>query len=251
MKKIINIFVVILTASLVFTSCAINDDSAIVVNQTAPKLVSFGQPEFLVESSATTFSLPVVVSPAAFGSNYLIEYTVNGVGASASINGGQAAQLPLDVSIPGTVIDVIIDRISVVGEESGAVDQDNNSTTVKVINDRISFALSWPDAANNDLDFVVSDADLFIIDNSESTTAGENIELLNSEPDGTYRVFVRDWISVLDPIPFTIEVTFPDFTVETFTGNVPNVDFQFNEALNIVKTGSTYVITQLDPTVPL
>ncbi len=240
-----------LTVGLVVTSCAIDDDAAVVVNQTAPKLVSFGQPEFLVESSATAFNLPVMVSPAAFGSNYLIEYTVNGVGASASINGGQAAQLPLDVSTPGAVLDVTIDKISVVGEESGAVDQTNNSTTVKVINDRISFALSWPDAANNDLDFVVTDVDLFVVDNSTSTTAGENIELLNSEPDGTYRVFVRDWISTADPIPFTIEVTHPDFTVETFTGEIPNVDLQFNEALTIVKTGSTYVITQLDPTVPL
>ncbi len=254
MKKIFNILIVMLTVSLVVTSCAIDDDAAIEANQAAAKLVSFEQPTFVVESSATTYNLPVAISPAAFGSNYLLEYTVNGQSASTSVTGGQAAQIPLDVSGTGSIV-VTLDRVSVVGSEAGAIDQNNKTTEVLIAPardpDALQLVLTWPDADNNDLDFFLTDVDTFIVDDSQTTSAGEDVALPNSEADGDYRVFVRDWISAADPIPFTILVTHPNGDVNVYTGDIPNVDFQFNEALTIVKTGSTYVITQLDPTVPL
>lgn len=252
MKKIFNILIVMLVVGLAFTSCDSEDSTSIPDTVlTTTKTVSFGQAETLVESSATAYSLPVVVSPSDFSGNYLIEYTVNGVGGSTSVTGGQAANISLDVSGPGTVYDIVIDRVTVIGTEVGVIDQSNNATTVKVINDRLTMELSWADASIDDLDFFVTDIDTFIVDDSQSTSAGEDIALPNATPDGTYRVFVRNWASTSDPIPFTIEVTYPDFSVEIFTGDIPNVARQFNEALTIVKTGSTYAITQLDPTVPL
>ncbi len=255
MKKIFNLLIVMLVISVAFTSCD-SDDSTSIPDTilTTAKTVSFGQDTAVVESSATIFNLPVDVSPSNFSGNYLIEYTINDESASATFSGGQAAQIPLDVSGFGSVV-ITLDRITVIGTEVGVVDQDNKSTEILIAPardvDALQMVLTWPDAANNDLDFFVTDVDTFIVDDSQSTSAGEDIALPNTAPDGDYRVFVRNWISSIDPIPFTILTTQPDGTVNVYEGNIPNVDLQFNEALTIVKTGSTYVITQLDPTVPL
>ncbi len=243
-----------LSISLAFTSCAVDDDPAIQVNQEAAKVVSFGQPQYIVPTSNTMYNLPIDISPSSFGSNYLIEYTVDGVAKSASITGGQSAQIQLDVSNTGS-IEIELNRVSVLGTEAGTIDATKKSTKVLIapaVNpNALEMVLAWPDASNNDLDFYVTDVDTFIVDRSLTTSAGEDIALPNSEPDGDYRVFVRNWSSVLDPIPFTILTTAPDGTSNVYTGTIPNVRRQYNEALTIVKTGSTYAITQLDPTVPL
>ncbi|HHB92955.1 MAG TPA: hypothetical protein ENK59_07080, partial [Thioploca sp.] len=209
MKKIVKIFFVMLTISLAFTSC--EDDNSAVVDfiDTEPKTVSFNESQLIVDPSATAFNLPIAVSPSNFSGNFLIEYTINGVGASQTFSGGQAAQIPLDVSELGTIYDLVIDRVTVIGTEVGVIDGSKNAARVVVapeappVNaDELQLILAWPDAANNDLDFVVTDADTFIVDNSQSTSAGEDIALPNAQPDGNYRVFVRNWTSALDPIPF-------------------------------------------------
>lgn len=255
MKKIFNILIVMLVVSLAFTSCE-SDDSTSIPDTiiTTAKTVSFGESQTVVETSSNTYNLPIDVSPSNFSGNYLIEYTINGQSDTATISGGQAAQIPLDISAFGS-FEITLDRVTVIGTEVGVIDQNSKSTEVLVAPaqdaDALQLGLAWPDAANNDLDFFVTDVDTFIVDDSQSVSAGEDIAIPNAVPDGDYRVFVRNWSSSLDPIPFTILITHPDGTVNVYQGDIPNVSFQFNEALTIVKTGSTYVITQLDPTVPL
>jgi len=255
MKKIFNILIVMLVVSVAFTSCDSDDSTSIPDTVlTTAKSVSFSDALTVVESSATTYNLPVDVTPSTFSGNYLIEYTINGQSASATFAGGQAAQIPLDVSGFGSVV-ITLDRITVIGTEVGVVDESNKTTEILIAPardaDSMQLVLTWPDASNNDLDFFVTDAATFIVDSSQSVSANEDIALPNSEPDGGYRVFVRNWTSDLDPIPFTILTTQPDGTVNVYNGDIPNISFQFNEALTIVKTGSSYVITHLNPTVPL
>jgi len=247
-----------LVVSVAFTSCE-SDDSTSIPDTilTTSKTVSFAEPQLIVDPSGTAYSLPVVVSPSNFSGNFLIEYTINGEVASQTLSGGQEAQISLDVSSVGTIYDIVMDRVTVIGTEVGVVDEAKNSARVIVAPpapdvdaDALQLLLVWPNAASNDLDFFVTDADTFIVDDSQSTSANEDIALPNAAPDGNYRVFVRNWASVLNPIPFVIVTTQPDGTEDIFVGDIPNVDRQFNEALTIVKTGSSYVITQLDPTVP-
>jgi len=258
MKKIFNILIVMLVVSLTFTSCE-SDDSTSIPDTiiTTAKTVSFGESQLIVDPSGTAYSLPVVVDPSTFSGDFLIEYTINGVGASQTLSGGQGAQISLDVSEVGTIYDIVMDRVTVIGTEVGVVDQSKKSARVIVAPpappvdaDALQLILAWPDAANNDLDFFITDINAFIVDSSQSVSAGEDIALANAAPDGDYRVFVRNWVSSLNPIPFVILTTQPDGTEDIFVGDVPNVDLQFNEALTITKVGSTYTFKQLSPTVP-
>jgi len=190
------------------------------------------------------------------------QYSINGVGETSSIDAGATSSgIPLDVSDYGAYSVVLNDVLKLYDPEvSVIVDSDNNSATVVVADvpavdvDNLQISLAWTDADNNDLDLfgiIGEGVTGFIFDDSQSVSALEQINLPNANEDGGYEIYVRDWASAIDPIPFSLVAVHPDGTTEVFVSTIPNAAGQYNLALKIVKTGSSYAITQVNPTTPL
>jgi len=244
----IKILFVIITWSLLI-SCS-KDNNAPVT-----KTISFTESEYILESNGTAFNLPIQVSPSGFTSDYIIRYEINGAEMFENLTSSQAPQLQINISQAGKY-EIELISISTSDSQIGEVDQTNNMTQVFVASGRdpngLKLLLLWEDTSNNDLDFFVTDVDTFTIDSSQgSQNDMEVIMLQNTEPDAEYRVFARNWQSVSDPIPYTVLATLPNGTINMFSGDVPNVGFQFNEVLKVQKTGNSYTYTHLVPSVPL
>lgn len=249
MKKIfIKVLFVIITSQLII-SCSSDDD------KTPPlQTISFIDSEYILESNGTAFNLPIQINPSGFNSDYVIRYTINGNEMFENITVSQVPQLQINISQPGKY-DIELISVSTSDSQIGEVDQTNKTSQIYVASGRdingLKLVLLWEDTVNN-LDFFVTDVATFIVDSSQlELSNSEIINLPNTEPDAEYRVFVRNWQSVIDNIPYTILTTLPNGTINMFNGEVPNVSFQFNEVLKVQKSGSSYTYTHLVPSVPL
>lgn len=262
MKNIYKISFLIALTMLIFTSCAVDDDGVVVnTNTTVTAALTAGTEPIIVPLSTTPYEVGLSLS-APFTNDAQAQYTINGVGETSSIDAGAtSSNISLDVSDYGSYSVVLNNVLKLYDPEvSITVDSDNNSATIVVADvpavdvDNLQISLAWTDADNNDLDLWGSlgeGVSGIVFDTSQSISALEQINLPNANADGGYEIYVRNWVSVLDPIPFSLVAVHPDGTTEVFVSDVPNIDLQFNLALKIVKTGSTYAITQVNPTTPI
>ena len=259
MKNIKFIPLFLIALSLIVSSCAIDDDDAIVGYTIITKTVSFADTEVIVPASSTPYNAAVLVSQA-FGTNALIEYTINGVAAGATIPYGDVTGgLPLDVSEEGLIYELTMTDISVL-EKPDYVDAviDQSKKTVKII------VLTVPDADPNALQVVMTwgnpaqnDWDLWITDSppangivtSQSVSPLEDVSFSNFEADGSYHILPRDWASADEIVDVLMLVVHPDGTVETFSESiVSGSDFYY--MVDMEKVGSNYTLTQV-PAVPV
>jgi len=260
--KIYKISFLIAVLMLFFTSCAIDDDGvAVNTNTTVTAAITGGSETIIVPRSDTPYEVGVSLS-SPFAYEGLMKYSLNGVATTGGIDAGNStASIPLDVSEYGSY-NVVLNEVLKLYEPDVTVnvDSDNNEANVVVTeipdvdSDNLVLSLAWPDADNNDLDLwgiFGEGVTGLVFDASQSVSALEQISLPNFETDGGYEIYVRDWASALDPIPFSLVAVHPDGTVEVFVSDIPNAAGQFNLALKIVKSGSTYALTQVNPTTPL
>ncbi|MFK5880014.1 MAG: hypothetical protein QM478_11050 [Flavobacteriaceae bacterium] len=251
MKKVILKNKYVLLALVIVLAFSCSKDDVII----PPKTVFLIESEYVLESNGTAFNLPIQINPSGFNNDYIIRYTINGNEMFENITASQAPQLQINISQPGKY-DIELVSISTSDSQIGEVDQTNKTVLIYVASGRdingLKLVLLWEDAVNNNLDFFVTDFDTFIVDSSQLVLSNiETITLPNTEPDAEYRVFVRNWMSEIDNIPYTILTTLPNGTINMFNGEVPNVNFQFNEVLKVQKSGSSYTYTHLVPSVPL
>ncbi|MBN4085531.1 hypothetical protein JYT89_04220 [Flavobacteriaceae bacterium AH-315-B10] len=254
--SLLNLIIYFLLAFCI-TSCSKDDVTTSKDDVTTPpKTVSFIDSEYILESSGTAFNLPIQINSSGFNSDYIVKYTINGNEVLENITASQVPQLQIDISQLGRY-DVELISISTSDSQIGEIDQTNKTTRIYVASGRDSNGLKlfllWEDTINNDLDFFVTDGGVTsIVDSSQGVLSNsEIITLPNAEPDAEYRVFIRNYQSVIDNIPYTILTTSPNGTINMFNGEVPNVSFQFNEVLKVQKLGSLYTFTHLVPSVPL
>ena len=262
MKNIYKISFLLALTMLIFTSCAVDDDGVVVnTNTTVTAALTAGSDPIIVPLSTTSYELGLSLS-APFTNDAQAQYSINGVGETSSIDAGAiSSAIPLDVSDYGSYSVVLTNVLKLYDPNvSVTVDSDNNSATVVVADvpavdvDNLQISLAWTDADNNDLDLwgILGEGESGIVfDASQSVSPLEQINLPNANADGGYEIYVRDWASAIDPIPFSLVAVHPDGTTEVFVSTIPNAAQQFNLALKIVKTGSSYAITQVHPTTPL
>lgn len=255
--KLIPLFLVAL--SLIVTSCAIDDDDPIIGETIITKTVSFADEEVIVPASATPYNAQVLLSDS-FGTNALIEYTINGEAAGATIPyGNMTGGLPLDVSEEGLIYELTMTDISVLEKPDNVeavIDQTRKTVKVIVLTvpetdpNALQIVMTWDNPNNNDLDLWVTDDPPTVgFEVSQSITPLESVSFANTYPDATYHALARDWFSNDDPINVLMLFVHPDGTVETFSGPVEN-GTDFNYFVQIDKIGSTYTLTQL-PIVPV
>lgn len=259
MKNFKFIPLLLIALSLIVTSCAIDDDPAIVGQNIITKTVSFTTDEVIVPASATPYDVEVVISQA-FGTNALIEYTVNGADQGATVPYGSAmGGLPLDVSTAGVVYDVVMTDISVLQKPANVdavIDQANKTIKVIVVPAidpaalQIMMVWSNMDNTNNDLDLWITDEPPTTgYVSSASISPVETVSFSNGYPDGTYNALAREWFSVQPVTDVTMYVVHPNGTIESFTDSI-NQGSGFNYFLKFDKVGATYTVTQV-PALPV
>ncbi len=257
MKNIKFIPLLLIALSLIVTSCAIDDDPAIVGETIITKTVSFATDKVIVPASATPYDVSVLISQS-FGTNALIEYTVNGEEKGATVPfGSVTGGLPLDVSTAGVVYDVVMTDISVLEKPTNVdavIDQGNKTIRVIVVPSidpsALQIMMVWSNMDQNDLDLWITDEPPTAgYEISQSVSPVETISFANTYPDGTYNALAREWFTVDPTTDVTMYVVHPDGTIESFDGAI-NQGSDFNYFIKFDKVGSTYTVTQV-PAVPV
>lgn len=254
MKNIKFIPLVLIALSLIVSSCAIDDDDAVVGQTIITKTVSFATDQVIVPSSSTPYNAAVLID-LAFGTDALIEYTVNGVNSGATIPfGNVSGGLPLDVSEEGLIYEVTMTDISVLEKPDNVdavIDQANRTIQVIVLNvppvdpNALQVVMTWSNPAGNDLDLWITDDPVTVgFVASQSISPLEDVSFSNAFPDGTYNILAREWSSVDPTTDVLMVVVHPDGTVETFSDSIVQGS-NFNYFVKFDKVGSTYTTTQV------
>ncbi len=259
MKKIKFIPLILIAIALVTTSCAIDDDDAVVARDIITKTVSFNDSEIIVSASATPYNLEYVVDQV-FGSDALIEYTVNDAdGGSTMYRGSNEGAIQLDVSENGAVFTVTMTNISVLNKPDivdAVIDQSKKTVKIIVLTipdadpNALQVIMTWDNPDGNDLDLWITDHPPAIAyETSQSVSPLEDVSFSNGYPDGTYNILPRDWFSVDPVIGVLIAVVHPNGTVETFSDTI-DAGTDFNYMIRFDKVGDEYTLTQV-PTGPV
>ncbi len=260
MKKIKFIPLLLIAFSLIVTSCAIDDDDPVVGTDIVTKTVSFGEEtQIIVSASTTPYNLGILVDQA-FGTNALVEYTVNGVGGGATIPfGGTSGSIPLDVTEEGAVYTVTMTDVSVLNKPyyvDAVIDEAKKTVIVIVLTipepdvNALQVVLTWDNPEQNDLDlWITDDPPAIAYVNSQSVTPLESVSFANTFPDGTFNILVRDWASADPVVPILVVVVHPDGTVESFQDSI-EAGSDYNYFVKFDKVGDQYTMTQV-PTGPV
>jgi hypothetical protein len=254
MKNIKFIPLFLIALSLIVSSCAIDDDDAIIGDTIITKTVSFADTEVIVPASTSPYNAAVLVSEA-FGTNALIEYTVNGVSSGATIPfGNVSGGLPLDVSEEGLIYEVTMTDISVLEKPDNVdavIDQASKTITVIVLTvpdadpNALQVVMTWNNPAQNDWDLWITDSPPTVgIVASQTVSPLEDVSFSNFNADGSYHILPRDWASVDEVVNVLMVAVHPDGTVETFSEAITSGgDFYY--MVDMEKVGSNYTLTQV------
>ncbi|MFK5879964.1 MAG: hypothetical protein QM478_10770 [Flavobacteriaceae bacterium] len=259
MKKIKFIPFFLIALAFIATSCAIDDDDAIIAQVIVTKTVSFNDSEIIVSASATPYDLEYFADQI-FGSDALIEYTVNGAsGGSTMYWGNTSGSIPLDISENGSVLTVTMTNISVLNRPSfvdPVINQDKKTIKIIVLTipdvdpNALQVVMTWDNPAENDLDLWITDDPPTIgFETSQSVSPLEDVSFSNGYPDGTYNILPRDWASSDPVIGVLIAVVHPNGTVEIFSDTI-DAGTDFNYMVKFDKVGDEYTMTQV-PTEPV
>ena len=262
MKNIKFIPLFLIALSLIVSSCAIDDDDAVVGQTIITKTVSFVESEVIIAPSASPYNAQVMISEA-FGTNMLIEYTLNGVDTGKSISGGTTmGGIPLDVSQEGLVYILTMTDITVANKPdniNAVIDQAKKTVKILVLDaanipavdpNALQVFMTWQNGVQNDLDLWITDDPVTVgFEISQTISPLEEVSFANTYADGTYNILARDWSSSDDPIGVIIVAVHPDGTVEYFGDSIANGS-GFNYFVKFDKVGSTYTMTQV-PAAPV
>lgn len=255
MKKIKFIPLILIAIALVTTSCAIDDDDAIVPRVIVTKTVSLTDvTDVIVAKSDSPYGIGLTVD-ISFGTNALVEYSVNeGEGGATIAFGSTSGSIDLNVSVAGTYM-VTLTNVSVLNKPDtvDAVIDDVKKvikvTVLDVVADpsALQVILDWENPAGNDLDLYITDEDLFILESSLTITPMENVSFANSDyGDATYNVIVNNWSSSDTNVAIQVYIIHPDGNIESFEGVINNiVGGAFYYFVNFDKVGDAYTTTQV------
>jgi len=113
--------------------------------------------------------------------------------------------------------------------------------------DDLVFVMDWQDSDSNDLDCRIQTSTFTSVDTGYSVSRFEEVQLPGANADGSYTFNIRVW-SASGTVPTKIFARHPDGTLEIFDYSLSvtgNFWTQEEFVLDIVKTGNTYVITEI------
>ncbi|MBV1888113.1 MAG: hypothetical protein KUG51_02365 [Urechidicola sp.] len=259
MKKIKFIPLFLIAVAFIATSCAIDDDDPVIGTTIITKTVSLADSEIIVNASPTPYNLDVFVDQA-FGTNALVEFTMNGADGGSTIHfGDTSGKIPVDVSQDGSVITITLTDVSVLNKPDhvdAVIDQGNKTIKIIVLTvpdadpNALQVVMTWDNPAQNDLDLWITDDPPTVgFVTSQSVTPLEDVSFSNAFPDGTYNILPRDWFSADPVVGILVAVVHPDGTVETFSDTI-DAGSDFNYFIKFDKVGDMYTMTQV-PTEPV
>lgn len=251
MKNIKFIPLFLIALSLIVSSCAIDDDDAVIPSGSFITASLDKSGEIFVFAGNDIVVDIILSSPIGIVSQYT--YTLNGV--------EQTIQIPANGS------SVSITLPNVVGATNAVVLKDghllNNDSLVLGSNTSVTFIgvpavnpnglevlMDWSNSTENDWDLWVTDEPPTVgIVTSQSVTPIEAVTVLNTVADGTYNILPRDWASVDAVVDVAITLVHPDGTIEQFSESIESGN-DFVYFIKFDKVGSTYTTTQV-PAVPV
>ena len=260
MKKIKFIPLFLLAIAFIATSCAIDDDDPVVGVDIITKTVTLtDDTDVIVAKSDTPYAIGLSID-MAFGTNALVEYTVNDGDEGTTVPfGNTSGNILLDVSTAGTYT-ITLTNVSVL-EKPAYVDAVVGES--KVINitvvpfatlpdadpDALQVVLAWEDMEINDLDLYIADDSPVTLwyERSWSTTPFEMVSFSNSYDDATYNILVDDTYNAnptSDEIGVYLAVIHPDGTVEYFVGAITSGS-GYSYFVKFDKVEDMYTMTQV------
>ncbi len=262
MKKIKFIPFLFIALAFLTTSCAIDDDGALVPIDIVTKTVSFNETVVIVPASATPYDLAVYVDQA-FGTDALVEYTINGAESGATIYGGSTVgSIPLDVSVDGTAYSITLTNVSVLNRPNDVEAVIGAMNTIQVI---VLSSLPTPNPDSIELVFLNTDGQSsiwfglseFEADGNWVTDFQQNsngsyprMMSLPLDGDGTFgpipnsadvapnfiALNLYPQTTISDPMGYTIVAVRPDGTVEVLSGSLSSSTFVDNAIVAVEVT---------------
>jgi hypothetical protein len=247
MKHIYKLSIIML-AVFTFTGCSVDDDDPVMNAASRQVTAMFADQSSIIgiPDNTATYDLTVAFSEA-LPSYSTIEYTLNGVAASANGNSGDTS---MTISIPfgneNDVASVSLANFIIVNADARRVIPTiggNISTTI-IKEGAVSATLRWDDTSV-DLDF---DLDIMTATwgwafvTPDASSNGTNAETVSAVlTDGNYAFWIWNRAGVAN-VPYTIEVTTAAGT-QTFSGTVSGNSWN----LWFTKSGTNYTFFEDDP----
>ncbi|MGB2143774.1 MAG: hypothetical protein ACPH06_01955 [Flavobacteriaceae bacterium] len=219
--KYIHLFLIALT--LVVSSCAVDNDPAVVPMGESVTASLDKTGEILVHEGndiSVNFVLSRTLSKAT-----QFTYTLNGVDNVIDLIQGQQS---VSLSIPynaGDVNTVVLTGAYGLSNEPISLGTTNNSVTfigVPAVNpNALEVLMSWA-GDQNDLDlWITNDPPTTFYELSQTATPIERVSFNNAYPDGAYNILARVWSAVDTNVEVTMYIVHPNGTIELFEDSVP------------------------------
>ena len=220
--KYIHLFLIALT--LVVSSCAVDNDPAVVpMGESVTASLDKTGEIFVHEGNdlSVNFVLSRTLSKAT-----QFTYTLNGVDNAIDLIQGQQS---VSLSIPynaGDVNTVVLTGAYGLSNEPISVGTTNNSVTfigVPAVNPNALEVLMLWTGDQNDLDlWITDDPPTTGLEASQTTTPIESVSFNNNAySDGTYNILPRVWSAVDTNVEVTMYIVHPNGTIELFEDSVP------------------------------
>jgi hypothetical protein len=247
MKNIKFIPLFLIALSLIVSSCAIDDDDAIIPTG-ATITASLDKSGEIFAFAGNDIELGFVLS-RPIGIPTLFSYTLNGAEESIVLNAGDES---ISITIPnvvGATNTVVLTEASVLNNDAVTVGSTNTSVTfigVPAINpNALQVLMTWSNMDQNDLDLWITDEPPttgFVT--SQSVTPSEDVSFANTFPDATYNILAREWSSVDPTTDVKMILVHPNGTVEIFEDSIVQGS-DFNYFVKFDKVGDVYTTTQV------
>ncbi|PHR68853.1 MAG: hypothetical protein COA67_11915 [Lutibacter sp.] len=252
MKNIKFIPLFLIAFSMIISSCAIDDDDAIIPvgNNVTASLDKTGE---IYAFAGTDINVGFVLS-RTISNPTLFSYTLNGVENSVNLAiGAQSVSITIP-NVVGETNTIVLTEASALTNDIVSVGTTNTSVTfigVPAINpNALSVVMTWSNMDQNDLDLWITDEPPttgFVT--SQSVTPSEDVSFANTFPDATYNILPRVWSAADASVDVKMILVHPNGTVEIFEDSVAGDTPQaFYYMIKMDKVGDVYTTTQV-PTV--
>ena len=256
MKKIKFIPLILIAIALITTSCAIDDDDAVIPRVIVTKTVSIADvTDVIVAKSESPYGIGLSVD-ISFGTNALVEYSVNeGEGGATITHGSASGNIDLNVSVPGTYM-VTLTNVSVLNKPDtvdAVIDDAKKVIKVTVLDvvadpNALQVIMDWSNPDINDLDLYITDHDPVTVwyERSWTVTPLEQVSFATSYPDGTYNIAPNNWFSSDTDVDILVYVVHPNGNIELFEGTINDiVTDTYYYFIRFEKVGNEFTTTQV------
>ena len=219
--KFIPLFLIALT--LIVSSCAIDNDPAVIPMGEAVT-ASLDKTGEIYAFDGDEISVGFVLSRTLAESTQFT-YTLNGVEKSIDLIQGQQSVTLAIPNVVGASNSIVLTGAYALNNDAVLVGSTNTSVTfisVPAINSNgLEILMTWSNAVENDLDlWLTNEPPTTSIVTSQTGTPSESLTFDNTQPDGTYNILPRVWSAVDATVDVKMYIIHPNGTIEIFNDSV-------------------------------